>query len=589
MTRQNLIDLSLIIFTMVAFHLVFFTHYFGIQDGWGNAYAYLMESGKVPYRDFYLFTQPFSAVLSYELAHFFGNTVLTLRTFGLCERVLITCLIYYLYRQIAPRPLALLASIVSVIFSTGTLIDMVYDYTQSCLLYLLLSCSLISTYIKQRTNHVSFNLLFWAGVTGGMAFIIKQSDGMIPLVFAGFLCFYSSLTQRKLTIKPAGYYALGMCLPILLTWILLYRVNALSPYVNQVFFSAAATKGGLFTILFGAFFHNIEWLTAFLPFAIFLVSMFVSRRDATLSPSRKMVFALILFSLAAGFVCLHIFTFTLSDLKLFNTKNKFILFTLETMLLLCGYLFVKACQTPLSSAEWQWFLISMMAFLVIYTHGFSSVVYNVYAISIAFGVWLIMMYSLPSQHTRIKNTLLSLFCFIVITCTWMQHYYWPYAWWGWKESPVNTSVLTSTLPSLSGLTLSPYTSRVIHEITDIVEQNATRSDSIYVFPHMPIFYVLTQHLPPTFALVNYFDVCSDHCAEEDAQRVLKAQPKVLIIEKFPNLAWTYHEDVFRTQPSGQRQILKVIDQLTASHHYTLAASYPSTQLGYTLEVWVRRS
>ncbi len=78
-----------------------------------------------------------------------------------------------------------------------------------------------------------------------------------------------------------------------------------------------------------------------------------------------------------------------------------------------------------------------------------------------------------------------------------QHIQWPYTWWGWTEPQIDKFQQTSTLPLLQGISLSPSTKKIYEEVTGLINQHTKLQDTIYEFPHMPIFYLLSHKILKT--------------------------------------------------------------------------------------------
>ena len=177
---------------------------------------------------------------------------------------------------------------------------------------------------------------------------------------------------------------------------------------------------------------------------------------------------------------------------------------------------------------------------------------------------------------------------LLICLSLLQHINYPYIWWGWASPAVRFSTAKSQLKALHGIYASPYTVKVVDEITALIQKNSSPLDTVYVFPHMPIFYWLANRYPATWALTDFFDVCPDVCAKEDAKRIKYHPPKVVVVQDFTREAWHAHEYVFRKgKLSGQRDIMQAIHQLIRQYAYKEVAVYPSTMPGFTIHVWVR--
>jgi hypothetical protein len=149
----------------------------------------------------------------------------------------------------------------------------------------------------------------------------------------------------------------------------------------------------------------------------------------------------------------------------------------------------------------------------------------------------------------------------------------------------------SRQPFLRGMELNSETVESLDRIVAIIEQNSNPDEPIFAYPFMPIFYYLTGRPTPTFGYVDYHDVCPDKYAREDAERLLKNPPAVIIETVFPEKAVEFGERVFRGgMAAGQRDLEEAIRKITAN--YKLAAklegnSYSYGDGSYPIRVWVR--
>ena len=561
-------------------------------------YAALIEQGKVPYRDFYLFTQPLSLLVSTFISHFIGNSIILFRAWGILERILLTFLLYQIYKNISHRSLALIASIVSLIFYTGTTTDVIYDYVQTCLVFILLSAYLILNYInltKIRNNLQKYIIL--SGLCSGFAFLTKQTLGLIvpSVIFFFLVCFEYARTNQQ-PFRIPFYYLSAFFLPSIITILVLYHLNALQEYWNQVFFFAAESKGGLVSVFFGSIPNILNKVMQVLSLAILIIVFLILTSKNTLKNIKlnkdykiSILSPIAIVSLALLIFYCVTFFFTAENFvrDIFLKKIIFLYVTYEALILISGYLITKLVTSSLNPFQWQWLFLSLISISIIYALSLSFS-YTVASSALGAGLIIILLYSLETPLNKIKKIILDILCIMLISLTLIQHFFWPYDWWGWIAPSVQRATATTQLKPLSGLTMSPYTAKVFSEITAIIHDNTNSNDSIYVFPHMPIFYLLSNRFPNTWAITDYFDVCPDRCAEEDARRLQQSPPKIIIIETFPEVTWQFHELSFRHgKRSGQRKIIEALNKIIRIYAYSKVASYDSTTRAFNIEVWVK--
>ena len=615
--KNIIVDVVFIALSVIVYHLFFWDRYIGIQEGWGNAYAALMQQGRVLYGDLYTFTQPLSILLSYILSQLFGNAILPFRVWGIFERVLMGILLYLIYKRLANRRVALIASVASVILYTGVTLDVIYDYVQTCLLFVLLSTYLISTYIARFSqglsdvpNRFARRYFIASGICSGLAFITKQTIGTIaPLAMLIFLLIYGCAKYKRFSWRYAGYYLFGLLLPIFCMLVVLSYYHIVYDYFSQVFLSAVESKGGVAAILFGAPSspNNKEFLESgreghrfieSLPVAVLLCGLYILQdchfsKKANSQPvvearSSYLPWLMVSAAFIVGYIVSLCFTRQQLAMNYFLDRIIFLFVAFDWFILLAIYYLARLIiGGRLKDVQWQWLFLCMVSLGIMYAHALSYA-YTVYAMILAWGMLVILLYSIVTPFNSLKDRMLHLMWTVLIGMALIQHCEWPYNWWGWSAPSVKEATVTVDLKPLAGIKMSLYSAYVFSDITRLIRSNSQPTDTIYVFPHMPIFYLLADRYPSTWSMVDYFDVCSDRCAKEDALRILKVPPKVMVIETFPADAWRFHEYAFRQgKLSGQRTIINSIDKLINRYAYKKVAFYPSTVDNFTIDVWVR--
>jgi hypothetical protein len=231
--------------------------------------------------------------------------------------------------------------------------------------------------------------------------------------------------------------------------------------------------------------------------------------------------------------------------------------------------------------------VAAAAAAVMYAHGLSYVIEE-QAVAPGLGLMVGLALETGAVWRRARTIVVCAFCVVLLLTCASQRYGWPYDWWGWQEPAIAHATVTSALPGLEGLRLSPTTRTAIDDVTGLVDANAGRPGGVFTFPSIPLFYVLSGHYPTTFALVGYWDVCPDWVARADARRLLAHPPAVIVVLDLPPSVWAFHEKAFRAgRPSGQREIVAALEQIVSGGHYDLALDRPTGTDNARLRVWVR--
>jgi hypothetical protein len=113
------------------------------------------------------------------------------------------------------------------------------------------------------------------------------------------------------------------------------------------------------------------------------------------------------------------------------------------------------------------------------------------------------------------------------------------------------------------------------------------NDSVFIYSYQPLWYVLANRWPPTYAQVHFFDVAPDDLCRRDAERIVKDRPALIV--DFVGDSELWNENLFRAgKRSGQRDLQ---DQMYRLIHtsYRLEASIPIKESPVPVRVFVLRS
>ena len=156
------------------------------------------------------------------------------------------------------------------------------------------------------------------------------------------------------------------------------------------------------------------------------------------------------------------------------------------------------------------------------------------------------------------NAFIIITTIMLLTTTVIQKQVVPYSWHRWDCIGLgrnDVSYVKSEIDGLQGYVLDSDTEEAYKTIVDLINKNTTSSDTVYEFPFITIFNVLTERSLGTYSPVHYFDVCPDNIAERDAKTLKNDPPKMIIWCEFGDDLWNFHENYFRDgNVSGQQKI-----------------------------------
>ncbi len=244
------------------FLLLFWNRFLGLRSGdgcFGGGLGIL--GGGIPYRDGYGATPPLFLLRTAAVLSVFGKTMVAIRGAGIVERLLISLLLYGWLARFFKARNAALATIVTMIASTGDRADPLSSYNHFTIL-LAMASGLVSSYALDENR--SFRALFTLGCTAGVFSFLclssKQTIGLaitvaVPVVIGTCLIRLEGI--RKAAAYLGGYAAawLAPC-SLLVAWFV--RMGILQTFLRQIFVTGPAAK----------FSHPMDFLTR----AIFVMS-----------------------------------------------------------------------------------------------------------------------------------------------------------------------------------------------------------------------------------------------------------------------------------------------------------------------------
>jgi hypothetical protein len=230
-------------------------------------------------------------------------------------------------------------------------------------------------------------------------------------------------------------------------------------------------------------------------------------------------------------------------------------------------------------------VIAIMALGLVSGNGTSAGISEI-SVFLGFALGLGLLLSLPDSYgaSRVLVSALSLSFILFLTNSKFRQ---PYAWWYVSEPDVQLSTTKSSVPLLAGFQLSPSAAKMFDDATEAIQSHSKPGDDVFVFPHVPGLYLLSERWPRSKVVVSWFDFLPDPLARAEADRLLATPPTVIVNLKIPDAAWEAHERLFREgRPLGQRAIRAAIEGLTKDGSFQLDLSREVSP-GCTLEVWHR--
>ncbi len=582
------------------------------SEGWYTYYAKCIHSGQLPYRDFEYLYPPVYIYFMALVTKIFGYDLIVLRAMGVLFFALITLGLYLSVTVVVGKKrawIALVAAITAAFYLQTEVVQIFYDYVRLMDIFVIFALYfLLKTVRGLLKGETKRSELIALGILLSLLTNAKQNTGLIFTVYALVLMVYTGLWQKKTRRRDA----MKALIPLLIAYVSVFAVvflalwcsGSLPGFLAMTGLSAAGAKGGLQAILLGWIIHNKAAFLASIPLAVFsvllIVGIYLLRRfylartaeapgidsKKELCPYLALAFALLMF---AGLLTLKLsqaFAQWLAPVSYWSPYAIFL--TVTPLFLICGvWGLVDILRKKQSMAElFLPFALAGAYFAIAFACGNSGGIAEGQS---GFGVALIVtcvLLFLDFAHIQLLRVGAVILCLLVSLQGSGKKMLDTYIWWGMNESNYWSSTETMDHELLRGIKLSPETKAVYENIYREVTENTSSEDSIFCFPHVPIFYALCDRNDPgTSTKVQWFDVTSDQAVLADIEVLQSNPPKAIILYNSSDGAYDGHENAFRGgAESGTRAMREALYNLVSDQGYRFCGRYVANS--NSISLWI---
>lgn len=608
--KERLIFSILLALFIVIYNFIWINKTFTMSEGWAQFYNGLLDLGKIPYRDFYFHLPPLNLLNDYIIWKLSFGYFFIYRMWRLAERVLILEIMYFiLTKRIKPR-IAFIGCFMGAVFGSATVFDLGGDYNQLQQLLIALICYSLIKYVDNI--EISKKKYFWCfitGIIGGLMFLTKQPLVLASVFSFGFMIIiFWVLKIDKHIFKTVFFVVLGALFPLGIAGIYLLINNSLQDFIYQVF-QDTGSKGSLYEIVIGRLIatikNNIPGIISVVLFSI----AYIKNKDGKRSANKIILICEMLGVLFGSYYIWNIgwlpkktilFFFSVILLVIFlgqNKKLKGIMFPLVIAIEFLGLIINP--RNLAQSIYWDSnlfkevpkFLSVIFIFFIIWIifeliNGKRKVsAYDNRAIIIAFsglasGYATIMSNGevgvVPScgfilfpaftylifKNKQIQNSKYILTVFSGILTIFFgiclaQKLVSPYSWWGDPIPSFWEKTETVDIKALKDFKFSPQEKKKFENLNRVIEVNTDENSTIWGFPHTKVYNIFQDNYNMNgFVPVEFYDVCADDFAIEEAKLLAENEPDIVIWQDMPG-ALEAHEEIYRGgNPLGQREIQK---------------------------------
>jgi len=576
--------LCVVIGTIFMFNFLIFNKFFPITEGWWSVMAYYINQGKLPYRDFYLCLPPLYPYQIATFTKFFGYNFINLRFAGIVVMMLFATNLYLIMTLFFPYFISAILAISAILIVQSFTFLVAYDFNMLIFLYSTYIVLFLLYAMDKTASYKKRNLFcLLTGVMCSLVVLTKQNAGPI-IVFASMAVFIIDLivSQKKSPVQIIMYF-IGFFIPVFFTLFWLLKNNIFNNFVQQVFLDAINSKGRISLVLFqwvGNLFTKERIFGISLicnAFFIFLNLNFKNYKqnlDYEFKYWNRNIKYSLLMVLPLPVVIIAAYCFNGYSVKILGNINfRFFIenilpvslaFSCLSMIIYgCYSIFYKKVYT---SMFLMLFYLAVLSTGIIFYSTTSARDISLLTLFLPFILFLGYIIFCNSRFNLVKPIVYSL----IIIIAWYasaKKFNVPYQWFGDEQLNVQYSVYPSKNKLLKGFYLSEDREKFLTDISSTLISKSNINDSVFVFPHYPVLYLMSNRFPTTFALFHWIDVASDRVCRDDAKRLISRPPKLIVYETD---TIGIQESVFREfNRSGQRDIIDAIEMMVKQKKYRM--------------------
>ncbi len=565
----------------VVFATLLSTRTFPIAEGWYSVYAKLIHSGEMPYTDFELLFMPLYAYIIAGVTKIFGYNLIVLRIFGVIIFAALTALTYCVLTKLFKPWISCIATVTAALYLQSEVVQIFYDYIRVFDLFTYTATLLLLLHVAKTSDDkvkhfpISWQLIL-SGIFASLAFLVRQNSGAFVVAYTFLLVLFLIVytKQKLLHVSYLAQYLAAFAVPIAAMMIYMNSSGALSAFLNATVGDAIDSKGGVLTVLFAWIPRSFVSLGAEIVIFISILAIlglnyYLYKKNGEIEDKGKtnvVVCILFFVMLAVGMIVAY-FSGTLSKaLSSLRSGNiPYAVFYVAVVLFIIQLIWLFRNKTH----EQRPFVIKLMTLtgMVIAIGYGSGTSAGLSEGQTALGIGLIIALILHySSHLLMNATRLAALMMSAVLCLSIVSFKYdvPYSWWGLTEPSIRDAKYEiEDCELLNGIKVSEETAQGYELILGSIKEHTEEGDSIFVFPHAPIFYLLSDRYPDTYTYVQWFDVSSDKAVVKDIDVLKEKNPKVIVYIDIGEYVTSSHENLFRGEgKSGLSQMSDAIKELT---------------------------
>ena len=579
-------------------------------EGWYSYYAYLInEEGAIPYLDFELLFPPLYVYIIAFFTRIFGYELIALRVFGVVIYAITGIFACLIFKKLTKSPLiGFIGGMLCVAVLQSEIVQIFYDYIRVMDMFVYISVYFFLRYLDKVQLTEKLRPRFDANIVVAAIFAVlasmcKQSSGLIFLLFCTvfFIFLFICLPSKKELALQTGVIV-GVAVILWGAMIaILAKQGSLKAFIRYNFISSVDAKGGgsLIQVLFGwiprSMLSVIIGILIALAVALLFIwfrYIYVRRKHFSNGFSPKHIKKLYVIAPIVLLIAVTVpFAFNgwaWLFAKLNVTYLSWIMFMFCTAFFAFtafAVIFRKKLEIP----DWQMHFKFVFLSGVIFALAFSVCTSGGLAesqIALGYAFVLIVLISIAWYYK--KEFLILIACAAMLLQTsisFSRKVNETYAWWGMSTGPYADQTQKCDVPIFKGIEMNTEYAQMYNNVYYGITESTASDEEIFVFPHMPVFYLATERSRATFTAIQWFDVSTDTAVEADIEVIKEKKPKVIVICEISDYAIESHERKFRGgEKSGLGQMQEFLFDFVEKENYN-CLSEDEISDGFTVTVW----
>ena len=558
--EKFIIALSLI--TVLILHLLIFNHYFSLQEGWWETYAYLVNKGEVINKDFYLAWTPLFVYINAFYQKIFGINFFAFACIGVVAAMIQVILLYLVLREFFSRVSSILGATFASFLWFGMETYIAKDYHTyvfiiefSTLLFLVKSIKNENS--KKGTIYQILGILFLV-----LLFFIKQNVGLV--LFASLFVSYAFISSSvKDYFKRIGFL-------LLFTIIFFASINFIMPF-DPSSITDNDSKGSLWTIATRFIFEPLLFKNLIVAFTIFIFILVLKRYfdcicciyDKTMMKIMHDVASPIRFAMVGAiFIVLGYFIIH------FTSKHIYIGFSISIILFIITMVFIIKNAKIYKSKEYKFMALAITAIVYSGTLTSYALDMNTILLCLSFAFAYIL-------NQNLRNFVRAIFLFwmlFIMALIFYSKLLNPYNWLENYQPSIFRADGEASYPQLKGIKMDKKISEILDFFHEYVGKKS-KSDKDFYFFNFPIMYLLNDKIPPYKLMTQWFDVVPTKLANKEYKDFINNPSDNVVLYQYSALAFEVHKRFLQKDHFMQEEFHKTMNEWVKEGKYKFIRSF----------------